>query len=94
MDQQCLAILRNNVMYTLRPAFPNAGKFKWHGYIDGEPWRFFRTKKDFKAAILMEPSPPPMGPHTSAVFRAEFWSTHEGNEILRKLREKNTSNPS
>jgi hypothetical protein len=89
MARQCYALLHRGRIYTLQPTNPalNADRFKWRAFCDGQPWRFFRTKKDFERAVALEPGPPPLGPHAEAAFRAEAWSTSEGHRLLDALRE-------
>jgi hypothetical protein len=91
-DQKCYALMRSNVIYTLRPfrnPFHPKSPFKWRAFRDGSAWRLFKTRKDFERAVAIEPGPPPVGPHADATFRAEAWSTHEGNRLLDMIRGRN-----
>lgn len=85
------ALMKGGRIYTLKPTAPDPltrGKprFAWQGYCDGVPCGFFKTKADFEAFVDREPEYLGLiGPHASAVSRAETWSTYEGHQILQAL---------
>ncbi len=99
MDR-CHALMRGDTIYSLKPYRDPWGRkdFKWQGFKDGKPWKFFKTKADFERDVGLEPLGPPPGPHALDTRMAEFLSTHKGNEMLdmlsdRKRKEQSRESP-
>jgi hypothetical protein len=89
--EKCHALMRGRDVYSLQP-IPQSLRaeyrpFRYWAYKNGQLWRRIVHKRDFDLAVACEPLPAPLGPHAEAAFRAEMFSTCQGNQILDRLEE-------
>lgn len=93
MAHKIEALTKGGRVYTLMSAAPDpiTGRrdFKYIGLRDGWRWRAFKSKKEWAAAVDMEPDFFPLTPVVSQQQRdamdAQFLSEYAGDRLLGEL---------
>jgi hypothetical protein len=95
---QVEALMRGGRIYTLHPYHGDPlrsrndlkGPWKYVGFCDGQHWGLFRSKKQFRERVEMEPEHTEWemrGPHADATNRAVQDSEWDGTYLLHKFLE-------
>jgi hypothetical protein len=90
--QKTYAIMRGDTVYSLKPVagwdtFSKKQGWRWRGYINGEPWRFFTTKAEFEQHVDFDFYDTQEGPYGRATRKARDESEGRGQRILDALSE-------
>lgn len=87
--ESAYAIMHGGRIHTLQRACWQSGDhrraFKWDAHVDGEHWRFFKTKGEWELAAGSYHRHVVRGPYYESTMRAVCWSEHEGRVALDRL---------
>lgn len=86
---KCHAMQYCGVLHSLKPYdWPSSDHrrvWRFAAYADGTFWRFFKTVKDWRAAVSHSYTPPVRGPFADATDRAVQWSEFDGRMALDRV---------